>query len=71
MEELELEREYSALISPDNLFYNYTEGDILEWVKIGEGESGHRNNVILALKEFEKCEMFEFCAIIRDYLKTI
>ena len=62
---------YESIINPPNLFRYDTKESILEWLKSGEGEWNHKENVLCTLAEFEKSEMYEFCSVIRDYLKTL
>jgi hypothetical protein len=62
---------FDNIIDPVNLFKNDDNESILEWFKIGEDEPGHKENVQFAIQEMEGSQLFEFCAVGTEYLKTL
>jgi hypothetical protein len=62
-----LDHQYNELIRPDNFIHQFKNmHEFEEWCYIGAIE-----DLECALKEFEKYELYEYCAVIKSVIKSL
>jgi len=58
----ELDQKYTELIKPSNLIgFFKTESEFIEWAQLGTTE-----DLVCAIAEFEKQELYEYCTILKQ-----
>ena len=68
------EVEYNEIIRPDLFFKGYSDEEFAEWISqwgADETLKDHTKSLKATIKQLEKCELYEFCAIAKGYLNAL